>query len=206
MTCPTFFSLDSSCPMLSYLHAQPRRIAVQLSNDLYRMLTPRLLRRGVSIAAELEYRVGPYFCMAVNIQSIQWMKLLAVTARDVRRRRQLSESSTQSDEKSKSRIQLYFIDLPKRLYHLSLMDGVAYSFSVLHRFHWAIAIPMCWFAYQILGTAIREFILASVMDEVFSFVESKGMEMDVKVCPTERQAVSSLVSLYNCAYLTNCTN
>lgn len=162
---------------------------MQLSNDLYRLLTPRLLRRGVSIAAELEYRAGPYFCMAVNIQNIQWTKLLAVSARDFRRRKQAEQSQT--DERAKHWIRAYFVDIPIRLVNLSMMDAIAYAAFFLHRFHWTIGIPVCWLAYQILGTAIRKFILASVMDEVFSFVEDKGMEMDVKVCPTECQAVRS---------------
>lgn len=39
---------------LSVFILQPRRIAVQLSNDLYRLLTPRLKRRGVTIETEIE--------------------------------------------------------------------------------------------------------------------------------------------------------
>ena len=160
---------------------------MQLSNDLYRLLTPRLLKRGVSISAELEYRAGPYFCMAVNIQNIQWEKLLSVSARDFCRRRQ--SQATQTDDNEKSWIQVYIVDLPNRLMNLSMMDAIAYVIFILHGFHWVVKVPFCWIAYWLLGTAIRKFILASVMDEVFSFVERKGMEMDVKVCPTESQAV-----------------
>jgi len=142
----------------------------------------------------LEYRVGPYFCLAVNIKSIQWLKLLAVTARDLERRRS-SESSQNEGKKAHHRV-FFLVELPKRLIqlprrlrHLSLVDAVAYLFSFLHNLHWTLSIPSCWLVYQLLGTAIREFILASVMDDVFSFVERKGMEMDVKVCATGRQAV-----------------
>jgi hypothetical protein len=69
------------------MSTQPRRIAVQLSNDLYNLLKPRLKRRGVTIETEIEYRVGPYFVLAVNITTIDWRRLIRATHRDVNLRK-----------------------------------------------------------------------------------------------------------------------
>lgn len=60
----------------------PRRIAVQLSNDLYRLMAPRLKRRGVTIETEIEYRVGAYFVLAANIKSIDWVKCMMYSRKD----------------------------------------------------------------------------------------------------------------------------
>ena len=54
----------------------PSKIAIQLSNDLYRLMGPSLLSRGVKIQTDIEYREGAYFVLAVNIRSIDWKLLL----------------------------------------------------------------------------------------------------------------------------------
>jgi hypothetical protein len=162
---------------------------VQLSNDLYRLLVPRLKRRGVTIETEIEYRVGPYFVLAVNIKSIDWRKLIKLTYRDLlKREARWKDDLDKPDAVPKSTWQK-MLSLPSRLYNISIFDAIAYTMAFLHRLPWIISLPICWLAYSVgLGSEIRQFILVSVADEIFKYVESKGMEMDIKVCRTERQA------------------
>jgi hypothetical protein len=186
-------------------NTQPQRIAVQLSNDLYRLLIPRLKRRGVTIETEIEYRVGPYFVLAVNIKSIDWRKLIKTTYRDVLKRqaRWKDELDTKqlvpTHDKNAvdivvSKATLWrqkLVAFPGRLYNISIFDAIAYTMAFLYRYTpWLVSLPICWVAYSVLGlgSEIRQFILVSVADEIFKYVESKGMEMDIKVCRTERQA------------------
>ena len=62
----------------------PRRIAVQLSNDLYRFMVPQMKLRGITIETEIEYRVGAYFVLGVNINEIDWITLMRHTHRFVK--------------------------------------------------------------------------------------------------------------------------
>lgn len=168
----------------------PRRIAVQLSNDLYRLLTPRLKRRGVEIETEIEYRVGPYFVLAVNIKHIDWWKLIRATRRDVERRERVSVPIEGGGFYKRQLSHL------AGLFSLSLFDTIASALSILYHFHWTVYLPICYIAYRtMLGIPIRQFILASVTDEIFFYVEEKGMSMDIKVNRTERQAAFMLSAL-----------
>lgn len=170
--------------------SQPRRIAVQLSNDLYRLLIPRLKRRGVTIETEIEYRVGPYFVLAVNIKAIEWRKLIKATYRDLlKRKARWEDDLVKGDANPKLPLLRKVFSYPGRLYNISIFDVIAYTMAILYRLPWLISVPICWLVYSVgLGGEIRQFILVSVADEIFKYVESKGMEMDIKVCRTERQA------------------
>ena len=54
----------------------PRKVAGQLSKDLYRLMEPQLKPRGVTIQTIIEYREGQYFVLAVNILKIDWILLM----------------------------------------------------------------------------------------------------------------------------------
>jgi hypothetical protein len=209
----TFLSTDSNW--------QPQRIAVQLSNDLYRLLIPRLKRRGVTIETEIEYRVGPYFVLAVNIKSIDWRKLIKTTYRDVLKRqaRWQDELDTKAAQDNvvvpKATLRQKLLAFPTRLYNISIFDAIAYTMAFLYCYMpWVISLPVCWVAYSCvwgLGSEIRQFILVSVADGIFKYVESKGMEMDIKVCRTERQAafmvrneLNSYIDVVSWFVLANC--
>jgi hypothetical protein len=175
---------------------QPRRIAVQLSNDLYRLLTPRLKRRGVTIETEIEYRVGPYFVLAVNIKTIDWWKLIKATYRDVEQRKARWAKDDEDHEVAKKSLLRRKLDYLKGLLDMSVFDVIERCMAFLYNFHWTVYLPICWVAYYtVLGSAMRQFILASVADEIFFYVEEKGMEMDIKVCRTETQASFMLSAL-----------
>ena len=172
---------------------------MQLSNDTYRLLTPRLKRRGVTIETEIEYRVGPYFVLTVNINSIDWRKLIWATHRDVVQRNVRWEKERQQQLQQDGERRGFWrrrLDYCKNLCELTGFDAITQFFAFLYRFHWIIYLPVCWVAYNIvLGTSIRHFILSSVTDEIFLYVEQKGMEMEIRVCRAEKQAAFMLSAL-----------
>ena len=183
---------------------QPRRIAVQLSNDLYRLLTPKLKRRGVAIETEIEYRVGPYFVLAVNIKTIDWWKLIKSTHKDSvqrqlrweKERREEKESTNPADVAKKVSLFRSNFDYFQGSFSLSVFDVIERAISLLYYIHWSIYLPICWVSYYVLlGPSLRHFIITTVADEIFSYVEEKGMEMEIRVCRTETQAAFMLSAL-----------
>jgi len=158
-------------------------------------MTPRLKRRGVTIETEIEYRVGPYFVLAVNISTIDWRKLIRATHRDVVQRNARWEKERR-DEGERRGFFRRRLDFFKSIYELTVFDAIAHIFAILYHFHWIIYLPVCWIAYYtVLGTSIRHFILSSVTDEIFFYVEEKGMEMEINICRSEKQAAFMLSAL-----------
>ena len=191
----------------------PRRIAVQLSNDIYRLLTPRLKRRGVAIETEIEYRVGPYFVLAVNVLRIDWRQLLKATHRAVRLRqerweRRLEEEKQQREEEEAAgggdqtgakdpsafaQCREYFMHVVQLTRH----DIIAHIMSWLyHNTHWLFYQPLCILCYHtFFGSLIRHFILSSVSDEIFYYVEERGLEMEIGIRHASLQAAFMLSAL-----------
>ena len=138
--------------------------------------------------------------LAVNIKTIDWWKLIKATCRDVALRQARWEKEHNEDEEDlevvKKSILQKQLDYLKGLLNMSVFDAIERTMAFLYHFHWIIYLPICWVAYYtVLGSAIRQFILASVADEIFFYVEEKGMEMDIKVCRTEAQAAFMLSAL-----------
>ena len=177
----------------------PRRIAIQLSNDLYRLLSPRLKRRGVAIETEIEYRVGGYFVLAVNINAIDWLQLMKANVVDVtnRMRRWKREDALRNEDvKAKTWFWHRWYMYVRQVLFLTWFDVLTRALSLLYHFHWSISIPICWLAYHSpLATTIRMFILSSVTDEIFYYVEQKGMEMEICVLQANSQASFMLQAL-----------
>lgn len=170
---------------------------MQLSNDLYRLVTPRLKRRGVSIETEIEYRVGPYFVLAVNIQSIDWRKLIRATHREVAQRtaKWQKENPSKSDASNK-RFFRRILPLLRVILNLTLFDFIERTLVLMYHFHPIVYLPICWAAYySFLGAEIRTFVLAGAADEIFYYVEEKGMDMSIRVCSAESQAAFMLTAL-----------
>lgn len=123
-----------------FLSTQPRRIAVQLSNDLYNLLKPRLKRRGVTIETEIEYRVGPYFVLAVNITTIDWRRLIRATHRDVNVRKMRWEENRRNEDSEheggeKKRFFMRWMEYFKRLFRLTKYDVRSRCKDSLLQFH-----------------------------------------------------------------------
>jgi hypothetical protein len=153
-----------------------------------------LKRRGVTIETEIEYRVGPYFVLAVNVITVDWQKLIKATHKDViiRNARWQKDREGEAEKIGSFRQKLAsFI----ALLDLSVNDAIAQSLSILYNFHWIIYLPICFIANLLIGARIRHFIIASVTDEIFFYIEEKGMEMEIKLCRTETQAAFMLSAL-----------
>ena len=131
-------------------------------------------RRGVTIETEIEYRVGPYFVLAVNITGIDWGKLILATQKDVqtrearwkaqKRQKALEEGHQNVDETEKSAWRKRW----EILCHFSRMtrfDMIAQVLSWLYYCHWIIYFPICsFYYYTFFGSTIRSFIISSVTD------------------------------------------
>ncbi|KAL3906036.1 MAG: hypothetical protein SGARI_004182, partial [Bacillariaceae sp.] len=175
----------------------PRRIAVQLSNDLYRLLTPRLKRRGIFIETEIEYRVGAYFVLAVNVLRVDWRRLVKMTNRDVRERRAKWIKEAEADD-AKEGVKRFYGPLSSliRLSRMTSIEILGQFIAVLYYFHWSIYTPICLFLYHFgLGEMFRKYFLSSVTDEIFYYVERKGMEMNIQIKDAQDQTAFMLSAL-----------
>lgn len=195
----------------------PRRIAIQLSNDLYRLLGPTLKSRGVTIQTEIEYRQGAYFVLAVNISKIDWRTFLRHTNQEVRdRRRRWRESlARRNDALTKSLINRdggdakteddYYpekdfgwrvLRAMHRFYLPSFYDCIGMCLAGLHYVHWIVSVPICIVCYYLfLGQVMKRYILTSTTDDIFTYVEKKGMEMNLSVTDAQQQASFMLAAL-----------
>lgn len=187
------------------------------------------MRRGVTIETEIEYRVGPYFVLAVNIKTIDWWKLIKTTRKDTLQRQARWEKERRKtnpiDPDGKNKVSLFRVkwSFLHGYFSLSMFDMIERTLTLFYYVHWSIYLPICWFSYYVLiGATLRHFILATVADEIFFYVEEKGkvmlllilfhhrlrqfltkcrqifntgMEMEIKICRTDTQAAFMLSAL-----------
>lgn len=135
-------------------------------------------RRGIDIETEIEYRVGPYFVLAVNIRSIDWGKLLKATHKDVAARnsrwKAMQKQKSSFDEKNRGVWETEQSEFQKQfqlLCHftsLTKFDMIAQVLAWLYHCHWIIYYPICClYYYTFLGSTIRSFIISSVTDGMY---------------------------------------
>jgi hypothetical protein len=163
-------------------------------------LTPKLKRRGVTIETEIEYRVGPYFVLAVNICSIDWRELIASIHQDLALRKQRWEnelrSETDAENDDDRGILLKWREFLVRIIEMQGNDMLANIFYWFFYLHYLVYFPVCYLAYYtFLGQSIRKLILSSVTDEIFFYVEEKGMEMEIRIRMAANQAAFMLSAL-----------
>jgi hypothetical protein len=148
------------------------------------LMAPQLKRRGVAIDTEIEYRVGPYFVLAVNIISIDWTKLIKYSHRlvskqnkqwiaDQGRRDELREELLTEERKQKPAAQhpgalMSVLNVPFRLYQLTKFDVLAQFLACMYYVHWTISIPVCWILFRFfIQSMMHKYILATVADGKF---------------------------------------
>lgn len=146
------------------------------------LISPVLKRRGVLINTEIEYRVGPYFVLAVNIKSIEWPKLMKYSKRLVhrffnewednqaRRFHTLSEGDEQEITRSVCMSPFLYVQ-NKWMYALSMHGNefIAHFLGLLHHFPRIISIPLCWCLFHwIMPSIITLYILEGVADGTFA--------------------------------------
>ena len=127
-------------------------------------------RRGVFIESEIEYRVGPYFVLAVNVLRIDWERLVKMTNRDVAERRAKWLKIAESDDAKEGIIRSYGpLRNLMRLSRMTSMEVLAGFLALLHHTHWVVYTPICWFLYTFLiGEMFRKYFLSSVTDGKFA--------------------------------------
>jgi Tfp pilus assembly protein PilZ len=131
-----------------------------------RLLTPRLKRRGVFIETEIEYRLGAYFVLAVNVLRVDWRRLVKMTHRDVTERRVKWIKDSESED-AKEGVTRYYGSIASliRLSRMTSVEMLAQFISILFHTHWAIFTPICMFLYHFgLGEMFRRYFLSSVTD------------------------------------------
>mmetsp|Transcript_833 Transcript_833/g.1322 ORF Transcript_833/g.1322 Transcript_833/m.1322 type:complete len:971 (+) Transcript_833:90-3002(+) len=181
----------------------PRRIAVQLSNDLYRRMAPGMKKRGVTIETEIEYRVGPFFVLAVNVQKIDWIKLIKFTHKDVQEREkkwreELERNRQQENESTGEIVAAQRKSWSKYMYmlcQLTRFEIFGQFLSWIYHVHWIISLPICTVLYVLIPSTVRTYLLQSVTDEIFTYIEEKGMEMEIGVKVAKNQAAFMLSAL-----------
>jgi hypothetical protein len=192
----------------------PRKVAVQLSNDLYRLIGPRLAQRGVSIQTDIEYRTGPFFVIAVEFVNIDWILLMEYTAkqwarqrreqitRDQQKLNQSVKDSTKSDgdgaaeEDKKKRFDVRKLLKELRRYFPSRNEVVVYLLASFYQLHFFISLPILQVLYALgLKYAVNKYILRVVSDDIFRYVEKKGMEMQLEIKNRSSQATFMLAAL-----------
>lgn len=139
----------------------------------FSLLTPRLKKRGVTIETEIEYRVGPYFVLAVNVKAIDWGRLLKMTHRDVAERssrwtKEQKEQHPEDDEDKspgQASVMVSFIMLIYRLFRLTKNEVLAQFLAWLYYVHWIISVPVCFLLYHfVIGATFRTYFLSAVAD------------------------------------------
>jgi hypothetical protein len=134
-------------------------------------LTPRLKRRGVIIDTEIEYRVGPYFVLAVNVKKVDWRRLVKAAHRDVeeaKSRWKFEQEEKNDDEKADAKPQgviVSFLCLCYRLTQLTKLEVMAQFLAWCYYFHCGLYTPFCFLLYHsFLGEVFRRYFLATVSD------------------------------------------
>jgi len=198
----------------------PRRIAVQLSNDLYRLLGPTLKARGVTIQTEIEYRAGAYFVLAVNIQKIDWVLLMKHTNNEVLERRRRWKESQMAKARRQDNLAgslrnpaanvagggdvdieeketgWRLLRIMHRFYLPSVYELIGQCLALLYYLHWIVSVPICVLSnFLFLENIMKRYILTSTTDDIFFYVEQKGMEMDLSVKDAKDQASFMMAAL-----------
>jgi len=202
----------------------PKRVAVQLSNDLVWLLGPQLELRGVSIETQIEYRVGAYFVLGINVKSINWINLIEHSHKEVIDRNQRNAAEElEKNEKLISQKQRKSLVLPNkdsdaeeeekeikamdkmkgRIHDIiqtakstTVSDVVAVVLAQMYYLNWIFVIPICAIAYRCgLRSIVDRYILNSVTNDIFQYVEKKGMEMNLRIVDSIDQASFMLNAL-----------
>jgi hypothetical protein len=166
-----------------------------------------LKRRGVTIGTEIEYRVGGYFVLAVNINTVDWARLIKTNNKDLKARKaKWKKESTHkqhdedAEDPNKGRLSVLFsilVAFCRRLSSFTKYDLIDHILAWFFYVHWLVYLPICKLAYASpgIGMTIRKFIISSAIDEICYYVHEKGMEMEIRILRAQNQASFMLSAL-----------
>ena len=165
-------------------------------------MPPQLEQRGVTIQTEIEYRVGQYFVLAVNVLQIDWILLMDHTQKMLARRRtkwirdqrMRLEKDSLVEKVGKDRWKNKYgrdgggggkkkTRNKKKSFHEFLVairrrfpsrnEVVAHFLTLMNRLHFIIAIPLLHLCYSLFFKyAVDKYILTVVTDGMFDFLLS----------------------------------
>jgi len=120
-----------------------------------------------------------------------------MTNRDVADRRDKWVKIAESDDAKEGVVRRHGpLENLIRLFRMTSIEVLAGFLALLYYTHWSVYTPICWFLYTFLiGETFRKYFLSSVTDEIFYYVEQKGMEMSIQIHDAESQAVCMLSAL-----------
>ena len=170
---------------------------------------PQLQIRGVDIQTEIEYRSGQYFVLAVNIIDIDWIMLFDHTAKHLAReqKRWMKEQKLRAQRRStivappkdnptKRRRTLRELILAARMRFPSRNEVVAQVLAALNGLHFIVSLPLANVLYYLFCKyMVDKYILTVVTDDIFRYVEKKGMEMQLEIKGEAKQASFMLAAL-----------
>ena len=177
------------------------------------LIGPRLEQRGVSIQTDIEYRTGPFFVIAVEVNNIDWMLLMEHTAnqwarqkrewiRDQRVRESVAASekhegnNEEADKKTTKKRSVPELLIAIRRYFPSRNEVIAYLLASFYQLHFFISLPILQVLYALgLKDPVDKYILRVVSDDIFRYVEKKGMEMQLEIKGRSAQATFMLAAL-----------
>ena len=171
----------------------------------YRLLGPQLQLRGVTIQTEIEYRSGQYFVLAVNVLHIDWIQLFDHTAKQLARgrRKWLKEKKLREQHRpsvvaasvkaretpKKRRRTLKEVLIAARMRFPSRNEFVAQFLALMNKLHFMISLPLINILYFFFCKyMVDKYILTVVTDDIFRYVEKKGMEMQLEIKGNNKQA------------------
>jgi hypothetical protein len=186
---------------------------IPITYILCSLIGPRLEQRGVSIQADIEYRTGPFFVIACEVNNIDWILLMEHTAnqwtkqkrewiRDQRVRERVAASEKHEENindagkktKKKRSVPELLIGIRRRF--PSRNEVIAYLLASFYQLHFFVSLPILQLLYALgLKYAVDKYILRVVSDDIFRYVEKKGMEMQLEIKGRSSQATFMLAAL-----------
>jgi hypothetical protein len=120
----------------------------------------------VFIETEIEYRVGAYFVLAVNVLRVDWKRMLRMTNRDVLERKAKWRKEVEAEDAKEGHTSNFgpLANLV-RLSRMTSMEMLGQFLALLYYTHWVIYTPVCFIMYNFLmGETFRRYFLSSVTD------------------------------------------
>ena len=157
---------------------------------MIRLLSPQLTLCGVEIEVDIEYREGPYFILGVNVITIDWIMIMKHFNEDLWKRKNdwshrsnktvdVDVSVIENDEEKEAASWRFILN---NLFRMTRLEILEQFLAWLYYVSWIISVPLCALLYRFfIKATMQKLIVAAVTDDIFKYVERKGMEMELEV-------------------------
>lgn len=149
-----------------------------LLSNIYRLVVPRLKRRGIVVETEIEYRVGAYFVLAANVKRIDWVKFLTFSGKELELRQQkwqdeqvrrdkLREGTTGEGDKEDEKLSTFtrIKHAIQRVRQITTFEVIALCLALSSHLPYIISVPFWWLMYHLfIKATMNIFILSTAAD------------------------------------------